>query len=219
MIPPETLAGPRKAKNAASEEIDTKVKRARVAAALWRATPLRERVRAVRGYWDEVLARKEELMRVFHEETGKPLMEIEAMEISGVGLLLKYFSRNAERILDDRAADHPWMMFNKRTFIRWAPRGVVGLITPWNYPLLIPVGDAIPALIAGNAVLLKPSEWTSAVALFLEDVAAHYAAFPEGLFSVLPGDGTVGAQVVEAADMIVFTGSTRTGRRIAQRAA
>lgn len=216
---PETLAGPRKAKNAAPEEIEAKVRQARAAAALWRQTPLRERVRAVRGFWDAVLERKDELVRVLHDETGKPLMEIDTLEISGVTLILKYFCRNAERILEDRPADHPWVLFNKRTFIRHVPRGVIGLITPWNYPLLIPVGDAIPALIAGNAVLLKPSEWTAAVALWLEHVAEGYEGFPAGLLTVLPGDGTVGAQVVEAADLIVFTGSTHTGRRIAQRAA
>lgn len=216
---PQTLAGPRKARNASAEEVEAKARQAREAFHLWRAYPVHERVRAVESFWREVLRRKDDLVRLMHEETGKPLAEIETMEVTGVGVILKYFARNAERLLADRPADQPWVLFNKRSYVRYVPRGVVGLITPWNFPLMIPVGDAIPALIAGNAVLVKPSEWTPQTALFLEQVAGRLAAFPQGLFSVLTGDGTVGSQVVERADMVVFTGSTRTGRRIAQRAA
>lgn len=213
----ETLAGPQKARNASAEEIEAKLRKAREAFRIWRRTPIHQRIRAVSGFWRAVLARQDELRRVFHEETGKPLMEIDVMEVAGVNLILKHFARNAERILEDQPVDHPWILFNKRTFVRYIPRGVVGLITPWNYPLMIPFGDSIPALIAGNAVVIKPSEWTTKTAQFLETVAATHEEFPEGLFSVLSGDGTVGGQLIEAADMILFTGSTRTGRRVAQR--
>jgi len=161
-------------------------------------------------------ARREELLDVIHDETGKPFAEIQATELAPVEMIVKYFTSNAHRILQDQAAWRPWLLFNKRTYVRYVPRGLIGLVTPWNLPFLIPLGDAFAAMLAGNAVLLKPSEWTTRIALWMEDAVKATGLLPDGLFAVVTGDATVGKQVVELADMILFTGSTKAGRLVGQ---
>lgn len=217
-----TVAGavvPPRAENMPSQEVARRVEAAREAAVLWRRYSISERVELIRALWGELRKRKDELVRVVHLETGKPMTEVETMELATVHLIVSYFTANAHRILQDQAAWRPWLMFNKRAYVRYVPRGVVGLITPWNLPFMIPWGDAVPALLAGNAVLLKPSEWTTRTALWLESAIKATGLLPEGVFSVLPGDGEVGKQVVEASDMVLFTGSTRAGRQVAEAAA
>lgn len=214
-----TTALPAPARNTPSPEVLKKAEAARHAAAVWRRYSLTQRVDAIRALWSELYSRRGEIRRVVHEETGKPLVEIDTMELSTVNMIVKYFTSNAHRILQDQAAWRPWLLFNKRTFIRHNPRGVIGLITPWNFPFMIPAGDALAALLAGNAVLLKPSEWTTRTALWLEEAIKASGLLPEGLFTVVAGDGAVGAQVVELSDMILFTGSTRAGKLVAQAAA
>lgn len=207
------------ARNMGAEAVSEKAEGAREAAALWRRYSLTERVRILRKLWRELAARKDELLRVVHDETGKPFAEIEMTEFSTVQMIVKYYTANAHRILQDQAAWKPWLLLNKRVYVRYVPRGVVGLITPWNLPFMIPMGDSFAALLAGNAVLLKPSEWTSRTALWLEEAVKSSGLLPEGLLSVVVGDGSVGQQVVSASDMILFTGSTRSGKLVAQAAA
>lgn len=213
------VAVPPKAENMTSAEVSRRAAAARTAQALWRRYTLSERVELVRALWKELSDRREELYRVVHLETGKPFAEIETMEIATAHLIVKYFTSNAHRILQDQPAWRPWLMFNKRAYVRFVPRGLIGLITPWNLPFMIPVGDTLAALLAGNAVMLKPSEWTTRTALWLEESIKATGLLPEGLFTVVTGDGTVGAQVVEEADMIMFTGSTKAGKLVAQAAA
>lgn len=206
-------------RNMPAGEVAAKAQKARRAAELWRRYTLTQRVDIVRALWKEISTRKKELFDVIYGETGKPFAEIETLEFSTAGFILKYFTRNAHRILQDKAAWRPWIMFNKRGYTHYAPRGVIGLITPWNMPFLIPFGDAVPALLAGNAVLIKPSEWTSKTAVWVEEAIKATGLLPEGLFSVATGDHTVGSLVVSHADMILFTGSTRAGKLVAQAAA
>jgi acyl-CoA reductase-like NAD-dependent aldehyde dehydrogenase len=201
------------------EKIEKKAWAARQAASLWRRYTLTERISLIRTLWQELEGRKGELLKVIYEETGKPLSEIETMEFAAVRLIIKYFTANAHRILQDQAVWRPWLFFNKRAYIRYIPRGVIGLITPWNLPFLIPMGDAFAALIAGNAVMLKPSEWTTRTALWVEEAVKVSGLLPEGLFSVISGGGEAGQKVLEASDMLLFTGSTRTGRLVGQAAA
>ncbi len=210
---------PPPARNMSGEDVARKADAAREASAVWRRYSLSERVDIIRALWREILGRKEELLRVVHDETGKPFAEIETMEVTTASLIVKYFTANAHRILQDQPAWRPWLLLNKRAYVRYVPRGVIGLITPWNLPFMIPMGDAVAAMLAGNAVLLKPSEWTTRTALWLEDAICASGLLPEGLFSVAVGDGAVGQQVAAASDMILFTGSTRTGRLVAQAAA
>jgi acyl-CoA reductase-like NAD-dependent aldehyde dehydrogenase len=106
----------------------------------------------------------------------------------------------------------------RRLVVRYEPLGVVGIIGPWNYPLTNSVGDAIPALAAGNAVILKPSEVTPLTSLLMEE-ALRECGLPDGVFQVAPGFGETGAALIDAVDMVMFTGSTATGKKVMARAA
>ncbi|PIR15160.1 MAG: succinate-semialdehyde dehydrogenase, partial [Elusimicrobia bacterium CG11_big_fil_rev_8_21_14_0_20_64_6] len=200
---------------ASPAEIAAKVSAARGAAAVWRRTTIRQRIKALRALWKALGARREEIRAIVHEETGKPLVEVDLMELGAAGLLVSWMTSAAPRVLGDKAAAKPWTLFNKRAYERRVPRGVIGLITPWNMPFLIPFGDAFAAMLAGNAVLLKPSEWTTKTALWLEDAVAATSLLPAGLLSVVPGGAASGEAVIDASDMTVFTGSTKTGRAVA----
>ncbi|MBI4677639.1 MAG: aldehyde dehydrogenase family protein [Elusimicrobia bacterium] len=209
---------PPPARNMTADAVSGTAAAAAAAAQRWRGLPVSERAALVAQVWAELYRRRQELAKVAHSETCKPIVEFSAMELAPVGLIVKYFTSNARRILGDQPACVPWVMLNKKAYVRYAPRGVVGLITPWNFPFLIPFGDAVPAMIAGNAVLVKPSEWTSRTMQWTADAVRGTGLLPEGLFSVVTGDGSVGREVLKASDMVLFTGSTRTGRSIAQEA-
>ncbi len=205
--------------DASGAEIAAKVDAARHAGAVWRRRTVEERVKVLRALWKVLAARRLEIRAVVHEETGKPLVEVDLMEFGAAGLLVDWMTAAAPRVLGDKAANKPWSLFNKRAYERRVPRGVIGLITPWNMPFLIPFGDAFAAMLAGNAVLLKPSEWTTKTALWLEAAVAATSLVPTGLLSVVPGGGAAGEAVIDASDMTVFTGSMKTGRAVAVRAA
>jgi acyl-CoA reductase-like NAD-dependent aldehyde dehydrogenase len=201
------------------EESAARASAARRAAQTWRRASVSQRVAALRGVWEAVRARREEGLAVIREETGKPSGEAELVEFGSAALLVRYFLANASRLLDERPAWTPWFFLNKRAAVRRLPRGVIGIIAPWNLPFLIPFGDAFCAMLAGNAALVKPSEWTTRTALWLEKTIAATGLLPEGLFSVAPGRGGAGEGVIDASDLILFTGSLATGRRVASRAA
>lgn len=202
-----------------TDEVFERAAQARASQELWRRYTLSERIQRLRDLWGEVLKAKTKLLHIVHEETGKPPQEIESTEIAAVELTLKHFTRFAHRILGDAAVPKPWFYLNKRAYVHHVPRGVVGIITPWALPIQIPYGDTFAALLAGNAVLLKPSEWTPRTALFLSDLAHSSGLLPDGLLHVILGGAETGAAVVEACDMIAFTGSSEAGRRVAKAAA
>ena len=200
-------------------EFAAKAAAVRHAAGVWRRTTVGQRVKILRALWRALAARREEIRAVVHEETGKPLVEVDLMELGAANLLVDWMTTAAPRVLGDKAASKPWPFLNKRAYERRVPRGVIGLITPWNMPFLIPFGDAFAAMLAGNAVLLKPSEWTTKTALWLEGAVAATALLPTGLLSVVPGGAAAGEAVIDESDMTVFTGSIQTGRAVAVRAA
>lgn len=211
------LLGP--ASDLPPEEVSRRTARAAKAAATWRRASVVQRVEALSGVWDALNARRAEALAVIREENGKPALEAELVEFGSAALLVKHFSANAERILGDRAAWTPWFFLNKRATVRRLPRGVVGIIAPWNMPFLIPFGDSFCAMLAGNAVLLKPSEWTTRTALWLETAVAATGLLPEGLLTVVPGRAAAGEAVIDASDLVMFTGSAKTGALVAARAA
>lgn len=210
---------PAPARDDAPEEVAAKVALARRAAATWRRNNVSQRAHALRKAWGELAKRRSELTRVIHEETGKPLLEAELMEVAAAGLLVGHFTGNANRLFEDTPVPKPWFLANKRAYVGRRPWGVVGVVAPWNMPFLIPCADAFAAMIAGNAVLLKPSEWTTRTALWLEQALAATGLLPEGLLTVVRGGPAAGERVLDAADMVVFTGSTKAGREVAARAA
>lgn len=192
---------------------------ARAAFRAWSRADVSQRVAALRGVWKELARRRAEAAAVVSEETGKPAAEIELFEFGTAALLVDHFTKSARRLLDERSVRVPWIFANKRAAMRRRPRGLIGVISPWNMPFLIPFGDAFCAMLAGNAVLLKPSEWATRTALWLEAAVAATGLLPEGLLSVVPGGAAAGERVADASDLVLFTGSAAAGRAVAARAA
>lgn len=202
------------------EDVARALTRARAAQKAWGALSFRERARLVMRARAIVLEEMEEIAALVSRESGKPAAEAMAMEIVPTLDLMQFFARRTARLLRPEKIDIGLYRFLGRTsFVEYRPLGVVGVISPWNFPWAIPLGEVVMALMAGNAVVIKPSELTPLVALKIGDVFAR-AGLPAGVLEVVTGDGSTGAALVEAgADKIMFTGSVATGRRVAEAAA
>jgi acyl-CoA reductase-like NAD-dependent aldehyde dehydrogenase len=192
---------------------------ARKAGKAWAATPMRDRVRALRRIRDRWLAQGPSLARVLMDEGGKSEAEALMSEVVPSVDLFDYWTKAAPEFLAREPVPLSPVNFpGKRGFIEYEPCGVVGLVTPWNYPSSIPVRALVPALLAGNAVVWKPSEHSMLTGRAVYDVFA--AELPPGLLVLVQGDGSVGEALVDAdVDMVSFTGSAAVGRRIAARTA
>jgi len=205
---------------ATAEEVAGAVARARAAQKGWGALSFRERGAVVMRARALLLEGMDEVAALVSRESGKPEAEALAMEIVPTLDLMQFFARKSERMLRPERLDIGLYRFMGRTStIVYRPLGVVGIISPWNFPWAIPLGEVVMALMAGNAVVLKPSELTPLVGLKIGDLFRR-AGLPEGLLEVVTGDGRTGAALVEAGvDKIMFTGSVATGRRVAEAAA
>ena len=179
----------------------------------WARKSFAERAAALRRFQQLVLDRADEIADLLVRENGKTRNEALFMEVLPVADLTHYFARNAARLLrDERVSLH--MFPHKKSYLRFYPRGVIGIISPWNYPFSIPGGDAVMALMAGNGVVIKPSEFTPLVAEKLRALLEE-AGLPRGLVGVVHGKGDVGAELIRSGvNMIVFTGSVATGRKV-----
>jgi succinate-semialdehyde dehydrogenase/glutarate-semialdehyde dehydrogenase len=166
------------------------------------------------------MAVRQNVAELITRECGKPLTESLVTELMVVLDTAGYFARNAATFLRPERVPHGNLVGkSKSSHLHFEPLGVVGIIAPWNYPLSTPATQVIPALVAGNGVVLKPSEFTTLCGLKLKEVFER-AGLPAGLLQVLPGDGATGAALcASAVDKIVFTGSVATGKRVAAAAA
>jgi succinate-semialdehyde dehydrogenase/glutarate-semialdehyde dehydrogenase len=217
-INPATLEELARFPVASAAEVDLAVSRARAAQPAWAALSYRNRARYILKVRRALYDRKEEIMRVISDETGKPEFEALSTEVFMVSDLMSHFAMNSEKALRDERFTLA-VFRNKRSLICYEPLGVVGVISPWNFPFSIPVGEIVMALMSGNTVVLKPSEFTPLVGDAIKRLFDS-AGFPDGVFQVVQGDGSTGAALVESAvDKIFFTGSVRTGKRIAESAA
>src|SRR5262249_7009308 len=175
---------------AGADDVRAAVARARTAQRDWGALPVGERARRVLAFRAELVARAEEVIDAIVRESGKTRVEALGMEVLLVADLVTYFAKRAEKIL----APQPiplHLLKHRKSYIHYTPRGVVGIISPWNFPFSIPVGEALMALLAGNAVVLKPSEVTTAIALKAKEL--HDASgLPRDLLQVVPGRGATG---------------------------
>jgi acyl-CoA reductase-like NAD-dependent aldehyde dehydrogenase len=190
------------------------VARARAAQPAWGNLPARDRGRALRRARRQLVRARREILDRLERETGKTRFDVVG-ELMGVCLDLGLLTRRAPRWLaTERVSARP--LFGKRAFVAYRPRGVVGIISPWNAPLNLALGDAIPALLAGNAVIIKPSEL--APLGVLRAVEAMQRALPADVLQVVIGAGETGAALVDHVDMICVTGSPETGRRVMERA-
>ncbi|MBB3604998.1 betaine-aldehyde dehydrogenase [Mycolicibacterium sp. BK556] len=183
----------------------------------WEALPVNARVRWLSRYRDWLWDNQSRLEALLIAETGKPAVEA-GLEIPYIVQAINYHSRRAPRVLADRRPrPHGMLAITKRQLIVQRPYQVVGVITPWNFPLGLSLLDAVPALLAGCAVVVKPSELTPAA------VSAAVAGWAEigapQVLDVVCGDGRAGNAVVAQVDFVQFTGSVRTGRAIARAAA
>jgi alpha-ketoglutaric semialdehyde dehydrogenase len=186
---------------------------ARAAQCEWMAAAPLERVQALHAAADAVAQAADELAALMVREVGKPVGEATGEAARAVAILRYY----AQQVLDPDGETYPAQ--NSRTLLmaRRRPHGVAGLITPWNFPVAIPLWKAAPALAFGNAVLLKPAPEATALGLRLAELLG--AALPAGLFTVLPGEAETGQAVVEHADVVSFTGSVPAGSTVRNAAA
>ncbi|HJN75911.1 MAG TPA: aldehyde dehydrogenase family protein [Myxococcota bacterium] len=194
------------------------MERARRAQARWAALPVEERARRLRPAIDSLLERREQIADIVCEENGKPRVEALLHEIGASVGKLDWLCREAPSILAPEARRLTWMP-TRRAEVHRVPHGVVLVISPWNVPLGIPLGQVAAALLAGNAVVLKPSEVTPRCGAVVGELFAG-CDLPSGLLQVVQGDGAVGASLIaQKPDKVLFTGSVATGRKVMKAAA
>jgi succinate-semialdehyde dehydrogenase / glutarate-semialdehyde dehydrogenase len=198
------------------EDVDTAFERAREAQREWAARPPRQRAEVLLRFHDLVLDRRDELMDLIQWESGKARKHA-FEEIADVAITARYYARRGPGFLRARRRAGALPVLTRTLQIQH-PKGVVGVISPWNYPLSLAVSDAIAAVLAGNAIVHKPDSQTPLIALAGVQLL-HEAGLPEDLWQVVYGPGeTIGGAVIDRADYVCFTGSTATGRTVAARA-
>jgi acyl-CoA reductase-like NAD-dependent aldehyde dehydrogenase len=183
----------------------------------WGARPLRDRCAMLRRLRDTIFEHREEVANIIMRETGKPRVEAIFAEILLALDTTDFLARHASRWLHpERVPHHNIAMKAKSGWLEFRPYGVMAIITPWNYPFSIPMVEMISAVVAGNAVLLKPSELTPWTGWLVRELFRR-AQFPSGVVQLLQGGGEIGAALIEAGpDKVFFTGSVATGKRIAE---
>ncbi|MFD5321954.1 succinic semialdehyde dehydrogenase [Streptomyces sp. NPDC127098] len=202
---------------AAPDEVAAAFDSARAAQRAWAALPVRRRAAVLLRLHDLLLRRQDEVLDLIQLETGKARLHAHE-EVQAVLAVARHYGRTAPGHLRPKRRGGAFPVLTRVRELRH-PRGVVGHISPWNYPLELSAGDALPALVAGNAVVMKPDTRTALTALWARRLLIE-AGLPADVWQVVLGDGpVVGPQLVRHADYVTFTGSTRTGREVAQGAA
>jgi acyl-CoA reductase-like NAD-dependent aldehyde dehydrogenase len=200
-------------------EIAAMAKRGREVQPAWEALGFEGRGRILRRMQKWVIDHQEEVIAVIRSETGKTYEDALIAEISYGAAAFGFWAGNAPKYLaDEKVKSSAILVKGKKLMLRYRPLGLIGVIGPWNYPLTNSFGDCIPALAAGNSVILKPSEITPLTSLKLAE-GLRECGIPEGVFQVATGLGATGAALVNEVDMIMFTGSTATGKKVMQTAA
>lgn len=201
-------------------DVHSTIERSRNAAKIWRNKTFAERRMVIMDAREIILSEMDAIAHLISSETGKPPAEATSTEIAPVLDLMRYFANNTDKLLKPRKINiglFGWM--GRRSEIVYQPLGVVAIIPPWNYPFTIPLGETAMALMAGNAVIIKPSELTTLVGLKIGEIFSRVSPLKD-LVQIIPGDGKTGAELVESCpDKILFTGSVATGKKIAESAA
>ncbi len=194
-------------------EVEEAFARGRVAQARWAATPVRERTRILLRFHDLVLQRQDEALDLMQVENGKTRRDA-FLEVSDIAITARYYARTAGQLLAPKRRRGAIPLLTHTTELRH-PKGVVAVISPWNYPLSMAAGDAIPALMAGNAVIQKPDTQTALTALWALGLLREAGLPPDVWQMVVGRGGSIGDPLVAGADYLMFTGSTATGRQMA----
>ncbi len=190
---------------------------ARAAQKLWSAQSLHARCAKLKNLRDAIFANREKIADVISAEAGKPRVEAIFAEVLLALDTADFLSKRAPKWLKpEKVPHHSVAMKAKSGWLEFNPLGIVVVISPWNYPFSIPMAQVIPALVTGNAVILKPSELTPWSGALVAELCAE-ARIPDGLVQVVQGRGDLGAALIEAGpDKVFFTGSVATGQRIAE---
>jgi len=200
-----------------ASDVPNRVRKGRKVQEGWASLEPRDRVRRLKGLVEAVGARAGEIEDTIIAETGKPRAEA-LVEVVTILDLLRFYLKEAPAFLGPQRVSPGWMVW-KRAFFTREPLGVVGAISPWNYPFILSMTPVLTALFGGNAVLLKPSEFTPYSGLLAEDLARD-AGLPDGLVQVIIGPGSTGEALIRSGvDKVVFTGGTETGRKVMAAAA
>jgi acyl-CoA reductase-like NAD-dependent aldehyde dehydrogenase len=185
------------------------VAKARAAQPAWAKLSFRNRARVILQARKLMLAERDEIARLVSRETGKPVAEALSMEIVPTLDAMHYFAHASEKLLSPQKIDiGQYGLMGRSSSIVFKPLGVIGIISPWNFPLATPADEVVMALMAGNAVVLKPSELTPLIALKLGDVFSR-AGLPTGLLEILIGDGPIGGSRCQ----VSHSRRTRAGRQ------
>jgi len=190
-------------------DVAAAVDRARRAQRSWEATSYSERARILYGLRDLLLDEKEKLADILTTETGKPRADVYGGELFYLCDAIGFWAKMGPRYLKARKI-RPHLLKVKRVVSVYAPIGVVGIISPWNFPLILSLGEALPALMAGNSVVIKPSELTPLSILFAVELARK-AGLPNNLLQVLIGGAETGEALIDCADMISLPGAPKPG--------
>ncbi|WP_188785203.1 succinic semialdehyde dehydrogenase [Nocardioides phosphati] len=199
-----------------ADDVENAVGRGRAVQPGWHQTPVRQRANVMLAFHDLLVDRQDEVLDLIQWETGKGRLHA-WQEIAQVATIARHYGRKAKAYLADNPVRGMVPVLTKVKEVR-VPKGVVGIISPWNYPLYLGVGDVIPALLAGNAVVSKADSQTPLTLLWTRALLAE-AGLPADLWQVVAGAGSVvGNALIEGVDYICFTGSTATGRRVGEQA-
>jgi acyl-CoA reductase-like NAD-dependent aldehyde dehydrogenase len=191
----------------------------RAAQPAWEAYGFEGRARVLLRMQKWVMDNAERVVATICSETGKTYEDATLAEVGYAGQAFGFWAKNApEYLADERIKTSQVLVKGKKILLRYRPLGLIGVIGPWNYPLTNSIGDCIPALAAGNSVILKPSEITPLTSLLMAEGLSE-CGLPENVFQVATGRGGTGAALIEHVDMIMFTGSTATGRKVGEAAA
>jgi acyl-CoA reductase-like NAD-dependent aldehyde dehydrogenase len=202
---------------ASSADVAAATARARQAQVEWQAKSFKDRAKVLRRFRDLLIDEQDRLADIVTSETGKPRSDVFGNELFYVCDAIGFWTKAAEKWLRQRKI-RPHLLKVKRVLSTYQPLGVVGIISPWNFPLVLTAGDAVPALMAGNAVIIKPSELTPFTALFVADLAQK-TSLPNNLLQVVVGGAETGEALIDNVDMISFTGSVEVGKHVMRRAA
>lgn len=197
-----------------ADDVSAAFAKARAAQAQWAKRPVKERAAIIKRFGALLAENRDFLMDVAQAETGKARSAAQE-EIVDMILNAGYYAREAPRLLATKRVQGLLPGFVK-TVVNHHPKGVIGVISPWNYPMTLSISDSIPALLAGNAVVVKPDSQTPYCTLANAELL-YQAGLPRDLFAVVPGPGSVvGTAIVDNCDYMMFTGSTATGRALAE---
>jgi acyl-CoA reductase-like NAD-dependent aldehyde dehydrogenase len=204
---------------ASADDVRAIVERARAAQPAWAALGFDGRGRILRRAQKWLVDNSDRVVETIVSETGKTHDDALINEVLYGASAFGFWAKHAPRYLaDEKVRASSPLVAGRKLVVRYEPLGVIGVIGPWNYPLTNSFGDCIPALAAGNSVVLKPSEVTPLTSQLMAECLRDSGA-PDDVFAVAAGDGGTGAALVDEVDMVMFTGSTETGKKIMERAA